>query len=212
MGMSAAAKTETAKANLAMQSANFAQSAVNEAAKYDHSVTRSVSKAIDMKPPRDLTSDDIKKIAKQEESVLKLQNLEANMEKLAGSKEIGGRWNALVDEFKEFAGLQGDLAKQETWKEYMMTLTKERSEIFGASLTESERKAFEQAVTTWHSKPEMLVQAIRNIRRNTENLYKREIDLLQQGKFAVPTSGISLKVDEEQTKKQGGFKAQPSIK
>lgn len=201
-GMAADSKNESAKAALSMQAANFQQQAVNEAAKYENTVTRTATKDLQLKPAKELDSTTIEKLGTAQAGLQKIYDTEDAITKLAKSSKVGGRYNAVEAEVKDFLGIQKDMDIQDAWKGYETILMQERAKVFGASLTESERKSFQQAITTWHSRPEMLVNAIKQIRENTEREYKAKADLFKSQKYDVSGLDIPLRIDQDKDKKK----------
>lgn len=208
--MSAAAKNEATKAHLDMQAADYKQKAADEAQKYNHTVTTSITKAVEAKPKEKIDSSVVEKNIEAKDAVMEAQKLEDGFKVLYAQHKAGGPLNAMIDQVKDQLGLATDTKETEVWKAYELALIKQRSKVFGASLTESERKAFERGATMWRAQPDILLNAIKNIREGSERAYVNRVNEFNRSGIPVPQPDIPIRYQREEQKKTEKMK--PSYK
>ena len=208
-GMAAASKNEAAKANLQAQMANFQQAAADSRAKYDNTVYRSATKSLEAKQKEQISEKAADEFAQAEMSIKEAHKLEDNFAKLMKQNKVGGIFKATADQVKDALGIEGDINKQETWKAYEKTLMEQRAKVFGASLTESERKSFEKSIVSWRSKPENLMNAIKTIREGTEKAYAAKRDMFAKTGRQIPPTDTQFRFLREEEKKGEKFTKSP---
>lgn len=212
-GMGVASKSDIAKATLAQQAAEFKQKAATEAMQYNTLVSkaglRSAPSKTETKP---ISEETTLKIVDAEMAIEKMQKLEDDMAALNAKGDLGGMTNYLELKAKDMLGIQDDPTANQVWKSWEKVLVEERAKVFGASLTESERKSFEQAAVMYKSRPEILMDAIKKIRTESERRYSKVMDQLGQRGTVMPASGVQLRTNQEADVSSGKVKKAPSFK
>lgn len=212
-GMATASKSEAAKAALTQQMAEFKQKAANEAMQFNTLVTRNSSRTEPMVAKvREAPVETLTQKAEAESAIENIHTLEDKLGQVVAKGDIGGITNYLKLKLKDELGIQGDIPTQEVWKGWETLLMKERAKVFGASLTESERKSFQEAITSTKAQGPQLINAIRNIRRETERLYQSKMKNLRGAGVAMPEDYVKLRIDHEDDEKRGKVKKAQSFK